>query len=105
MKELRDVFAKRGIEFKQVIKCKDIVIYALNYAHTPKNKWFEVFKYKTHEKDKYHDDEYERYPSDESFGIWAWSCSNVKCVEKVINKHFPNVNASEICQICCEVLT
>ena len=43
-------------------------------------------------------DEYEVYPSDESFGAWAWCCSTVKSVEKMLNKHFTIDYADNILQ-------
>lgn len=82
MRELRETFNKRWSSFKQLYKDDVLVIYSLS------NGAFEVFKYKVKAPNKIINDLYEVYPSSEDFGAWAWSCSNIKSVEKVLNNHF-----------------
>lgn len=104
MIDLKGEFTKKGITYKQVIKCKDIVIYELNGTNTQgNNKWFEVFRYRVKKPDRFHDDDYVVYPSNEDFGLWAWSCSSVQSVHKVINKHFPDIDQDEILPECLGV--
>lgn len=89
---LKKIFKKKGIEFSQLWKDENVVIYQLEQqSQTNPNehsKWYEVFKPYEHKADIYHDDEYEKYPSDEDFGRWAWSCESIKSVEKILLKHF-----------------
>ena len=84
MKQLKKEFTKKGVNFKQIYKDKDLVIYETEYPS------YEVFKLKTHLPDKYHDDVYEMYPYDEAFGVWAWSCSSKESVKRIIKEHFPD---------------
>lgn len=57
-------FLKWNRKFKQVLETSNFFMY-------------EVIAYG--------DKEY-KYPSDCRFGIWAWCCSNEKCVMKVLKK-------------------
>lgn len=94
--------------FQQVYKDGGVVIYRLSRPSADGdevNHWFEVFRLKHHSPDIYHPDAYEVYPADESFGIWAWSCSSPKCVEKVLKREFPDENCDEISHICCRGVT
>lgn len=84
---LREKFSKKGVEYTQLFKDNDLVIYRCSYLF---DVYYEVFRYKVHKSDIYHDDEYEMYPCDEQFGLWAWCCSNIDIVRKVIRKHFNN---------------
>ena len=87
MIRLKECFMKRG-KYSQVHRNNDMALYLVNNEH---GCYVELFKIRMHKADKYHDDEYERYPGDESFGDWAWCCSNRKSLEKIMKREFPNV--------------
>lgn len=38
----------------------------------------------------------ELYPSDEGFGVFAWSCSNVNSLRRMVEKHFEDEYVAEI---------
>lgn len=62
--------------------------YVLYECSTEDYKYYEIFKYRTQPFNKYYDnpngyDEVEVYPNDESFGKWAWCCSNMNRVEYI----------------------
>ena len=90
---LKEHFVKGGVEFTQCFKDSELVIFQLSQPSIDDpseiTKWYEVFQLKVKQKDIYHPDEFEKYPNDEAFGVWAWCCSNEKCVVKVLKKHFP----------------
>lgn len=91
MIELKKEFTKKGITFKQMYKSNCLAIYSVSHKGVDDGKartWYEVFRILVKQKDLFHYDDYEKYPNDEAFGQWAWSCSSVKSVEKVLNKHF-----------------
>ena len=88
MIRLKECFLKRGKRYTQVYRNDDMALYLVDNKY---DYHVEVFKIRTHKADKYHDDEYERYPGDESFGDWAWCCSNKKSLEKIMNREFSNV--------------
>ena len=98
MKELKKHFdiKKYKMSFAQMVKSKDVVIYKVSQPHADgdgHSEWYEVFRYKTSGMNpmdvNYDPDEtVEIYPSDEAFGLWAWSCSNLGVVEKVLNAKF-----------------
>ena len=89
MIRLKECFMKRGNKYTQVYRNDDMALYLVDNEHG----WYyvEVFKIKTHKADKYHDDEYEVYPCDEAFGLYAWCCTTRKSLEKIMNREFPNV--------------
>lgn len=91
MIELKKEFTKRGTEYKQVYKDSCLAVYRISRCSEDNNKpyhWYEVFRIYRKAPDKYHKDEYEKYPFDEAFGSWAWSCSNEESVKKIIKEHF-----------------
>lgn len=88
MIRLKECFMKRGNKYTQVYRNDDMALYLVNNEH---ECYVEVFKIRMHKADKYHNDEYEVYPCDESFGVWAWCCNNRKSLEKIMNREFPNV--------------
>lgn len=102
MIELKKEFKKKGINYLQIVKTDNLFVYKLTLGN---NAWFEVFKRIIAKSDIYHDDEYEKFPNDEAFGQWAWSCSNVECVRKVLEREFPMESSYEICDICQHVLS
>lgn len=111
LRELQKEFEKKGVRYTQLQKVvkeitnkdgekvKDgIVIYkCLNLEYG--DEYFEVFRYriaKPHPNDTNDWDMVEIYPSDEGFGVFAWSCSNVGSLRKIINKHFDEEYIAEI---------
>ena len=88
MIRLKECFMKRSNRFTQVYRNDDMALYLVDNEY---DYYVEVFKIRTHKADRYHDDEYEVYPGDESFGVWAWCCSNRKSLKKIMNREFPNV--------------
>ena len=98
MKELAKQFTKKGVTYTQIEKNNKYVIYEC--IHSSKEfsyTYYEVFKYKVQPYPTTFENPngyklMESYPSNESFGQWAWCCSNWRIVEKVINKH--NLNTS-----------
>lgn len=103
MIELKKEFTKGGTHFKQLFKDERIAVYELSSVCADNGKvnvWYEVFRRLVMQSDIYHNDEYEKYPNDESFGKWAWSCSNIKSVEKVLKKHFKDVEPIKMLRIC-----
>ena len=94
MKELKKQFRKKGTDFTQLYKDGNLAIYQLSRPYVEGNGhsvWYEVFRYKTAKTPKMwesDENEMEKYPSDEEFGVWAWSCSNVESVKKVLNAEF-----------------
>lgn len=90
IRELPIEFSKKGVQFKQLVKTDEWYIYELSKDGSV---WYEVFKYKLvnlHPLDQEMEiyDKKECYPSDESFGLWAWCCSDWKCVQKVMKREF-----------------
>lgn len=102
MIKLKETFNKKGISFTQLHKDNDIVIYKLQqrYEDGTTSTWYEVFRPKVEQPNNFRNDQWERYPTNEDFGKWAWSCSNIKVVEKVLQREFNNVEHSKILQIC-----
>lgn len=99
MIELAKEFKKGNRSFKQKVKENYLVIYTVSQPHLDDDKetvWYEVFRRIVKQKDIFHDDEYEKYPNDEAFGVWAWSCSNIDCVKKVLTNHFLDCDADTI---------
>lgn len=58
--------------------------------------WYEVFKRTVKQADMYHNDEFEKYPYDECFGVLAWCCANENCVGKVLYNHFLEHRLTEL---------
>ena len=91
MIELKKDFVKWKRHFSQLYKDDDIVIYEVSVPDADGDgltTYYEVFRYRVRKPDKFHDDEYECYPSDESFGSWAWCCSNKRELKRVIMEHW-----------------
>jgi len=91
MIELKKEFKKQGTLFQQIYKDSCLAIYRLSRQGMDNDKvysWFEVFRITRRASDAFHNDDYEKYPNDEAFGTWAWSCSNEESVRKVLKKHF-----------------
>ena len=93
MIRLKECFVKRGKRYTQVHRNDDMALYFVNNKH---ECYYEVFRIRVEKPNNFVNDEYERYPGDECFGIWAWCCSNEKSLEKVLKKHFPNIGMEDI---------
>ena len=111
LRELPQEFEKKGVKYEQMKKIvkeytnedgevvKDgIVLYkCLNLEYN--DEYFEVFRYriaKPHPNDTNGWDMVELYPSDEGFGVFAGSCSNVYSLKRVVEKHFEDEYVAEI---------
>ena len=88
MIRLKECFVKRGKSYTQIYRDEEMALYRVNNEH---GCYYEVFRIKISKPNDFVNDEYERYPGDESFGDWAWCCSNRKSLEKIMNREFPNV--------------
>ena len=97
MIELRTQFNRKGITFTLLFKDNTVVLYeATRESNGIIGKWFELFKYRIHPKTQFIDDDFEWFPSDETFGQWAWSCSNEQSVLRMVKKHFPFYDATNL---------
>ena len=112
MIELKKKFSKKGIQFTQKYKSNVVVVYQLSRYYPEYDylsTWYEVLKYRTHTPDRFHDDDYEVYGSDEDCGLYLWSCSNPDVVNKVLKNHFEDEGKitseerMEILRISCGV--
>lgn len=88
----KEFTANRNTIYQQIIKEKDVVIYRCS-KYYPENDYtdiyWEVFVPRIVKADKYHNgDDYERYPSSECFGDWAWCCSGLKSLAKILRNKF-----------------
>ena len=75
-------FRKMNETFTQVYKDDKVVVYHTTFPSV------EVFKYMTHKPDKFHEDDYEMYPSNESFGLWAWCATSKDQFSRIMESHF-----------------
>lgn len=92
MKELKKEFTKSGgRRFKQLVKTNEIVIYEVRQAKADVDEdsvWYEVFRPRVKAATIFHDEPHEAYPLDEAFGKWAWSCSNVRELQRIVKLHW-----------------
>lgn len=95
VEKLSDKFSRSGYEFEKIRESENYYIY--KKTDEEGISYFEVFEKKTikkmidFEKRLFSDDMTERYPSDESFGVWAWCFkSNDKALKKFVelNKNY-----------------
>lgn len=86
IKKLRTEFTNTswGYVYKQryINRENGVVIYQVNES------LYEIFRYKVSKPDKFHETEYERYPSNESFGVWAWTVPNKDGIRKILIEKF-----------------
>lgn len=73
-----------GADFTQVYRDNELAIYKTTFPS------YEIFKIRISKPDRFHNDEYEKYPSNEDFGVWAWSCSTWERTMQVLSRKFPN---------------
>lgn len=86
MIELKKEFVRKGgREYRQLFKNDKFAAYECTqtFEDGSTSYWCEVFKIRVSKPDKFHNDSYEVYPSDEHFGLWAWCCSYYGQVERV----------------------
>lgn len=99
---LEKEFTKKGIVYCQIERNEEKGYYIYKCERLDyKDTYFEVFKIITQKpnpfaKDKEDYDLVEVYPSDNSFGQWAWCCSNMEIVDKVINNKIDKPQTCEI---------
>lgn len=90
LRELQKEFEKKGVRYTQLEKNNIYVLYrceVLDY----KDVYYEVFEYKVgkpHPLDTGGWDAVEIYPSSELFGVYAYCCSDLNSVRKVMKNHF-----------------
>lgn len=69
----------KGFNFKQIFDSKDFYIYQVN------DRYYEVFKKKI-KKCSYNNRFYEKYPTANAFGSWAWTYETLdECYNKIKN--------------------
>lgn len=86
MIELKKEFTRGGgFRYRQVFKNHKFAIYECEqtFDNGKTDFFYEIFKILVKKPDMFHNDEYEAYPSDESFGVWAWCCSDYGSVARV----------------------
>ena len=81
---LKKKYKKRGGRLTQIYVDDEIGIYRTTFPSV------EIFKMRIGKADKFHDDEWEVYPSDEDFGTYAWSCTSIESIRKILQQRFPN---------------
>jgi hypothetical protein len=100
MKKLKKEMQKKGMKFFQVYENETFYIYA-----TIIEDWFnsyEIFTKKLNKPWKYCEEESERYPRDDDFGVWAWSCSNDTSLSKILRQKY-DTTTKEIEEIISQV--
>lgn len=94
MIQLKKTFKKTGGRtFTQVYRTDKMAIYLVEWPEG--NKAVEVFKI-TVSNSPFYDGPFEKYPSNEEFGKWAWSCSTQPSLEKIMKRHFPDIPIPKI---------
>ena len=100
---LKKEFIKNNREFKQVLETSNFFMYqVIAYGNDNyQDVYYELFKKAPKIEKVYGDNGWAKtgdrtyyYPSNSDFGLWAWCCSNEKCVMKVLKKL--QVNEDEI---------
>ena len=94
MRELRSEFNSKGVDYTQIHKDTKLVIYqCCSHYNDIDDIYYEVFRYKIGgmnpmAADYDPNEKVESYPKDNSFGVWAWCCSNWKCVYNILKLRF-----------------
>lgn len=86
LKQLEKEFTKKGVLYTQMEKTEEYVLYRCKNIEFG-NVYYEVFKYRTGKPHFMSGEDFdliEVYPSNDAFGNWAFCCSDLKCVEKVM---------------------
>ena len=90
MIKLKKTFRKKNREFQQLLRDDKMAIYQIT-MHLPDGviQFAEIFRLRVHQPDSYHYNEsYEMYPGDEAFGDWAWCCSTLPSLKKILKQKF-----------------
>ena len=90
IRELREKFVRKGVNYTQKEKNNEFVIYECK-DEEHNNTYYEVFKYKLanpHPLDEGNYDKIEVYPSDNQFGVTGWCCSCKNSLKRVLKSHF-----------------
>lgn len=87
MIKLKEEFKKGGNTFKCYYRDEDMAIYTIDWYYGKRTA--EIFKIKVVQKDKFRNEPFEKYPSNEDFGLWAWSCTTQGSLEKKMREEFP----------------
>lgn len=112
MKYLKDNFRKGNREFQKLHSDERITIYQVTMTYPAtgyKDSYLEVFKPRFCQPNKFVDDEYERYPSDEEWGARAWTITTMGSLRKILSGEF-GLSQDEIkdiaekCQNCLPVV-
>lgn len=85
MKELKKNFTKDGVQRKRMFKDSELVAYR---CESEGKVWYELFENKVGKIDLFYEEEYEIYPTEEDFGVWAWRTDNGEKVVDILNEHF-----------------
>ena len=94
MIELKKRFKKRGTEFEQLWRDE---AFAVHQCVTKEGSvYWEVWKVRLHQPDKFHETEYELPPSDEHFETYAKCCTTIPSLKKVISQWNVNFNVDMI---------
>ena len=87
---LKKHFKRGNREFLQLYRDNKLALYQITMTLPDGVVQFaEIFRVRVHQPDPYHYNEsYEMYPGDESFGEWAWCCSTLPSLEKILTMKF-----------------
>lgn len=89
MIKLRKLFKKGNREFQQLFRDDKMAIYKVVFTGDGGSCEFtEVFRIKVYPPNKFHPESFEKYPNDESFGSWAWCCSSLPSLKKILKQKF-----------------
>lgn len=100
MIRLKTEFKKNGNSYQQLWRNDSNALYQGSYdrADGKKGYFYEVFKVTTQKKGGFHTDDWERYPSDEMFGVTAWCCESIESLLKQVHKHFQDADLERFVQ-------
>lgn len=108
---LKDNFTRGNREFQKLHSDDRITVFqvVMVYPTGAKDTFLEVFKPRFCQPNKFVDDEYERYPSDEEWGARAWTITTMGSLRKILTGEFgisqDEINTiAEKCQNCLPVV-
>ena len=89
MIKLKKTFRKKNREFQQLYRDDKMAIYQIT-MHLPDGviQFAEIFRLRVHQPDRFYSEAYEQYPSNDSFGNWAWCCSTLPSLKKILKQKF-----------------
>lgn len=89
MIRLKENFKKGNREFQQLYRDNKMAIYKVVFnGDGGCCEFTEVFRIKVRKPNQYHPESFEFYPVDESFGGWAWCCSTLPSLKKILTMKF-----------------